>query len=61
MESTEEFLARGGKIESVDIGERKYKTFSQMLKIQKKAQSDADYEEWSMKQAENETECRKTL
>lgn len=60
-ESVEEFLSRGGKIDVVDIGERKYKTFSQMLKSQKKAQSDSEYEEWSQKQDENETECRKTL
>ena len=53
-ESVEEFLARGGKIEFVAAGERKYKTINEMARAQKRKKDDEDYTEWRMRRAENQ-------
>lgn len=59
-ESVEEFLARGGKIQELKAGERAYKNESAIIRARKKRQDEENYTDFQMRQAENETHCRKT-
>lgn len=59
-ESVEEFLARGGKIQELNPEERTYKDERAMNRARKQKQDEDNYTDFCMKQAENETNCRKT-
>ena len=58
-ESIEEFLARGGKIDAVPAGESKYKDISALRRAVKRKYNEDKYTDFQMRQAENETHCKK--
>jgi len=58
-ESIDEFLARGGKITSVEDGKQTFKDEKALHRFQAKKKADENYAQHQMKNAENETDCRK--
>lgn len=58
-ETVEEFLARGGEVQQLEPNERKYDDYRALNRARRQKEEDDAYTDHSMRQAENETHCRK--
>ena len=58
-ESVDEFLARGGKVQELEPTERTYRDENAFRRAHKRKQDEENYTDFQMRQAENETHCKK--